>query len=99
MKAWRSLCRWLGLLCFSALFAAKAQCPSSFANCWHCVRNMCWSQSGQVSCIGSIDSWYCQLDSYYSCGAGECNRHMIRLRCVCDGYYYDTFGSLCCDIV
>ncbi len=77
---------------------ALSQCQYGFANCWHCARNMCWSQAGQLSYYGTLDSWYCSLFMWYARGAGECNYHELTVHSYCDGVWFHRTGYVCCDI-
>lgn len=98
LTLWRKKSVALVLLLGITVSSALGQCQYAYATCWHCVRNTCWSQAGQVSYWGSYYSHFCNVSSYYSCGAGECNNHYLEVTSVCDGVYYGAWGFICCDV-
>jgi hypothetical protein len=85
---WRMKVAIIAIVLALAMPPAFAQCQNGFANCWHCMRNTCWLQAGQVSYWGSLWGWFCNVSSRYTCGAGECNTHYLEVTSICEGTYY-----------
>ena len=98
MRSWKHRLAAFLVLCGLAMPSAFAQCENGFANCWHCARNTCWAQAGNVSYFETLYSWYCNLSWSYGCGLGECDQFYLEVTSVCDGTCYGNWGYFCCDL-